>query len=616
MRTLLISLCVVVAVAGCGNSSQDPAQTSSPTPTGSTGSTGSPPTGVAAAPTVPLDPHAQVNAVATTTTPSTSTTSPGCYANGAPRRLTRKQVVNALTDVVTALGSDTAIAAGVSALVNDIQQFPPDTAVNPDTTRHLGYERLDSTLNLRQVTALSGAAQVLAASMTSDPARLAGLLGTCSGTADACITAFIRKAGRLLFREPLTDAEVNVYRTAAGNTNTASAVTKVLATMIASPKFYFVIEQGQSAAAGATASACTPLTAHELATRLSLHFWDSIPDATLNADADSGALLQPAVYSAEVQRMLADTRSDRAMRDFFTGWFRLNELVALNGKTGEPRFDAFAGDFKPLATSRDAAITEVLDMVSYVAARNGSLQQVLTDRHSFARTADIAALYKTPVWDGSSAPPLFSEPARVGLLTRIGFIAQGSTETTLPISRGSRILFGLACHAMPTPAMDQSNAKADLSGVLTTRERVERVTQMSGTSCVSCHKPLMNPWGFAMEGVDALGRMRQTERVLDDKGALLGEKPVVTAAIASVSDTSSRAIGSPSEAQQYLLDSGEVERCFARNYVRYSFGRADTAADSALIESLRQQAANGANLRSLFASVALRTEFTTIQRAP
>jgi hypothetical protein len=27
------------------------------------------------------------------------------------------------------------------------------------------------------------------------------------------------------------------------------------------------------------------------------------------------------------------------------------------------------------------------------------------------------------------------------------------------------------------------------------------------------------------------------------------------------------------------------------------------------------QAANGANLRSLFASVALRTEFTTIQRA-
>jgi hypothetical protein len=612
MRTLLLSLCLVAA--GCSSSEHDSTQPSTATPSGPPATGAGTGSGTTSATAVQLDPHAQINAVATSATATTGSTSPGCYASGAPRRLTRKQVVNALADAVTALSGDAAIAASVDSLVKDAQQFPPDTAVNPDTTRHLGYERLDSTLNLRQVTALSGTAQVLAASMTADSAHLGKLLGNCTGTADACLTTFVRKAGGLLFRGPLTDAEVTLYRTVAGNTSTASSLAKVLATMIASPRFYFVIEQGQPAAEGSAASACVPLTPHELATRLSLHFWDSIPDATLNADADSGALLQPAVFSAEVQRMMADSRSDRAMRDFFTGWFRLNELVALNGKTGDPQFDAFAGDFKPLATSRDAAITEVLDMVSYLASKNGSLQQVLTDRHSFARTADIAALYKTPVWDGSSAPPLFSEPARVGLLTRIGFIAQGSTQTTLPISRGSRILFGLACHAMPTPAMDQSNAKADLSGVLTTRQRVERVTEMSGTSCVGCHKPLMNPWGFALEGVDSLGRMRQTERVLDDKGALLGEKPIVTAAIASVSDTSSRAIASPSEAQQYLLDSGEFEHCFARNYVRYSFGRADTAADGALIESLRQQAANGANLRSLFASVALRPEFTTIQR--
>jgi len=612
MRTLFLSLCVAAAIAGCGSGSQDSAESSSATPSGTTGSGGSGAT--TAATRVPVDPHAQIAAVAAATT-TTSTTSPGCYVTGTPRRLTRTQVVNALTDIVTALTGDSTLAASVGALVKDTEQFPPDTAVNPDTTRHLGYERLDTTLNLRQVSALTGTAQVLAAAMTADATHLSKLLGTCTDTADACVTAFIRKAGRLLFRQPLTDAEVNVYRSAASNINSADSVAKVLATMIASPKFYFVIEQGQAAVAGAAATTCTPLTAHELATRLALHFWDSIPDAALNADADSGALLQPATYSAQVKRLLADARSDRAMRDFFTGWFRLNELVALDGKVGDPKFDAFAADFKPLPSSRDAAIAEVLDMVSYLAARNGSLQQVLTDRHSFARTADIAALYKTAIWDGSSAPPLFSEPARVGLLTRVGFIAQGSTDTTLPISRGSRILFGLTCHAMPTPAMDQSNAKADLSGVLTTRQRVERVTEMAGTSCVTCHKPLMNPWGFAMEGVDALGRMRQTERVLDDTGALLGEKPIVTAAIASVSDSSSRAIASPSEAQQYILDSGEFEHCFARNYVRYAFGRADTDADGALIESLRQQAANGTNLRSLFASIALRTEFTTIQRA-
>ncbi|MBW8832532.1 MAG: DUF1592 domain-containing protein [Burkholderiales bacterium] len=613
MQKLLLILFCAATVAGCNSESVEQDAGAPPAvgaPAGATGTnaaTSAPPL------TALIDPHAQGTAVALAVS-SESTTSPGCYPLGPPRRLTRKQVVNALTDVTAALTADTALAATVGKLVSDTAQFPPDTAVNPDTTRHKGYERLDTTVNGRQVFSLRETAQALAKAMTSDPTRMAKLSGTCTDTADACVTGFIRKAGRLLFRQPMTDAEVNVYRTAAGNTNTPSAFARVLATMIASPKFYFVIEKGQTSSADASSS-CMPLTAHEQATRLALHFWDSVPDAALNADADSGALLQPATYTAQVTRMMSDARADRAMRDFFGGWFRLDELVALNGKVGDPKFDAFAGSFKPLPTSSDAAINEVLDMVSYLAAHNASLQQVLTDRHSYARTSDIASLYKTAVWDGVSSPPVFSESTRVGLLTRIGFIAQGSSDTTLPISRGSRVLFGLTCKAMPTPAMVQSNAKADLSGLLTTRQRVERVTEMNGTSCVGCHKPLMNPWGFVFEGFDSLGRVRETEVILDDKGKSLGEKPIDTASLPSLADTMSRAVRSPSEAQQFILDSGQFERCFARNYVRYAFGRADTAGDGALIESLRQQAVSGANLRSLFASIALRSEFTTIQRA-
>lgn len=614
MQKLLLILVCAATVAGCNSESVEPDAGAPPAVGAPAGATGTTAATTTTAPTALIDPHAQRTAAALAVS-SDSTPSPGCYALGPPRRLTRTQVVNALTDVTVALTADTALAATVGTLVKDTAQFPPDTAINPDAARHKGYERLDATVNARQVSALRETAQALAKAMTSDSTRMAKLSGTCTDTADACVTGFIRKAGRLLFRQPMTDAEVNVYRTAAGNTNTPSAIARVLATMIASPKFYFVMEKGQTSSANTAAPNCMPLTAHEQATRLALHFWNSVPDAALNADADSGALLQPATYTAQITRMMSDARADRAMRDFFSGWFRLEELVALNGKVGDPKFDAFAGSFKPLPTSRDAAVTEVLDMVSYLAAHNASLQQVLTDRHSFARTSDIASLYKTPVWDGVSSPPVFTESARVGLLTRIGFIAQGSTDTTLPISRGSRVLFGLTCKAMPTPAMDQSNAKADLSGVLTTRQRVERVTEMSGTSCVGCHKPLMNPWGFVFEGFDALGRARETEVVLDDKGKSLGEKPIDTASLPSLADTMSRAVRSPAEAQQFILDSGQFERCFARNYVRYSFGRADTAGDGALIESLRQQAVNGANLRSLFASIAMRSEFTTIQRA-
>ncbi|WP_341886894.1 DUF1592 domain-containing protein [Variovorax sp. YR752] len=582
---------------------------SMPAPGSTAGGAAPPPPPATTAP----DPHGQdpgsAPAPATAIKPS-----PGCYAAGSPRRLSRTQFVNALTDVSRSLtGGDGTVAARVSALVVDQAQFPPDQAINPDSARHQGYERIDQALNARQAAAIHASAKAIAAELSADPTRLSTMLGGCSGTPE-CLDAFIRRAGRLLFRQPLSDAEVAVYRAAAGGATTAAAITKVLATMIASPKTYFVLERGQTVDDGMS---CAPLTAHELATRLALHLWDSVPDAALNAAADDGTLLDPAVYSAQISRMLGDAKADRAMRGFFRQWFRLDELVALDGKVGNARFDAFAAGYKPLASSRDAAITEVLDMVSYLAANNGSLQQVLTDRHSFARTEDIATLYKTPVWaGGSAAPPLFTEAARVGLLTRIGLMANGASDTTLPIQRASRILGGLTCQSLPPPVMDQSNKAADLSGVLSTRERTERITQMDGTSCVGCHKTVLNPWGFVFEGFDALGRVRSSETVRDDGGAVLGEKAVDTAVTAKLDGIAARPLNHAAEAQQYVLDSGAFERCFARHQVRYAFGRAETEDDAELIESLRVQAANGTNLRSLFALIAQRPEFKSIATQP
>lgn len=603
MRTVLSFLIIAMVAVGCSGGSDAPDATSATAPAAATPE----PVIVTAA----TDPHAQILAVASPT-PAVVTETPGCFRAGTPRRLTRAQVVNALTDITRELTGDAALAASVAPLVTDTAQFPPDTLLNPDSARHKGFERLDVAVNVRQVSSLHATAEALARSITADPARVTAMLGSCSGTADACVTGFIRRAGRLIMRQPLSDAEVNVYRAAAGNTDTPAALAKVVATMIASPKFYFVTEMGQAPTTGAS---CTPLTAHEQATRLSMHLWDSVPDAALNAAADDGSLLQAPVYSAQVTRLLADPRADRAMRKFFAQWFRLDELVAMDGKVGNARFDAFAGNFKPLAGTRDAAIADVLDMVSYVAARNGSLQQVLTDRHSFARSADVAALYNAPVWDGTSAPPTFSESSRVGLLTRIGILANGSSETTLPIQRGIRVLSALTCQSMPPPAMDQSNAKADLSGVLTTRQRTERITQMDGTSCVGCHRALINPWGFVFEGFDSLGRLRTTEVVRDDAGRSLGEKAVDAASVVTLSGSAARAVATPAEAQQYVLESGHFERCFAKKYVRYAFGRNDTPADAPLIESLRQKAVSGANLRSLFAFIALRGEFNNLQKS-
>lgn len=590
-----------VALLGC-NGNDDAAERK--TNTGGSAAAGGAPTSF-----IPVDPHATMReARAAADEPSTA--SPGCYSASFPRRLTRAQFVNALTDWSAALITDTALPARIQTLVVDTAQFPLDASVNPETTRHQGYYRLDPTVTSRQVTSIYSVARALAADLASTDARAATIVGNCSGS--ACLNAFIRKAGRILFRAPLTDAEVAVYARAAGGATDRAAVTKVLATMIASPQAYFVVERGTTP--GDTSASCVPLSGPELATRLSLHLWDTIPDAALRTDADSGALLQPSVYARHVARLMADPRADAGLRSFFRQWLELDDVVAMNGKVGDPKFDAFAGNYRPLSTSRDAAVNEVLDMVSYVASRNGSLQQVMTDRHSFARTADIASLYNTPVWNGTGTPPLFAEAERVGLMTRVAILVNGSSDTTLPIQRGAKVLRSLTCQTLPPPAMNQTNAAADLSGVLSTRQRTERITEMRGTACVDCHAGIINPWGFVFEGFDSLGRVRNREVVRNDAGTSLGEVPLDTAVTVKLATLDARAISTAAQAQQYVLESGEVERCFARNYFRYVFGRADTARDGEVIDTLRRQAANGANLRSLFASVVTRDEFKSIQR--
>jgi Protein of unknown function (DUF1588)/Protein of unknown function (DUF1592)/Protein of unknown function (DUF1585) len=624
---LLISIAVVqcLSLSACHQKVDDISQQSAPVASNNPAPTAS----------VPVDPHSQPmppastpGAGSTPTTPPASAPSSGtpmppasstvppqadstCYGAGAPHRLSQVQYTNILSEFVSTMTRDSALASTVPNVVTAIAQSPPDVAINPDSARHEGFYRIDQAVTKTHVAAIAATAQSLAKSMTGMQGRMDAMLGQCSSGGDACITAFIKKAGRILMRKPLTEAEVNIYRAAAGNTNSAASVRKVLASMMASPNFYFVLERTQ---AGSKAS-CVTLTSQDLAAKLALHLWDSVADDALIADADNGRLLDSAVYQGHVTRMLADARSDIPLKNFFRQWFRLDELVAMDGKSGTPKFDAFAGDFKPLPTTKANAINEVLDMVAYQASHGGTLKDIITDRRSYARTADIAALYKTPVWDGQSTPPNFAEPARTGLLTRIAFVANGASDTTLPIQRGSKMLSALACESLPPPAMNQSNAQADLSGLLTTRERTQRVTEMPGTSCIGCHQSKLNPWGFALENFDSLGRYRASEIIRNDQGVSLGQKDIDATVMLKLGALAATNVSTAAQAQDYLLQSGQVEACFAKHYVRYTFGRPDGADDQAMMTALANKAASGAKLRDLFGEITLRSEFKTMKGA-
>ena len=90
------------------------------------------------------------------------------------------------------------------------------------------------------------------------------------------------------------------------------AMLEVLATSLASPEFLYLT---QKVPANHSKSSKT-ISDVELASRLSIFLWSSIPDEELLTLAQDGKLKNPDVLTGQVKRMLADSRSRRFSRHF------------------------------------------------------------------------------------------------------------------------------------------------------------------------------------------------------------------------------------------------------------------------------------------------------------
>src|SRR5256885_8486569 len=70
-----------------------------------------------------------------------------------------------------------------------------------------------------------------------------------------------------------------------------------------------------------------------------------MPDARLMKLADTGKLHEPAVLHAEVERMLADPKSQRFIEDFLGQWLKLRQIAANDpDKKLYPEFSPYLQD--------------------------------------------------------------------------------------------------------------------------------------------------------------------------------------------------------------------------------------------------------------------------------
>ena len=219
--------------------------------------------------------------------------------------------------------------------------------------------------------------------------------------------------GELALRRPPSDDDVAFYAGTATSTPVSAAdLANVIAVMLSSPRFLYHVESGGDLVAPDTYG----LDGWELASRLSYHFWGTMPDAALRDAARSGALATDDGYRAQVDRLFAAPQTSatlaRLLRPVAVAAHR-----AAAARQPRQRSRCIARSPAPTCPARRCAITWSATCSTpprWVLGHGGSLGDLLTNHLSFARDADLAGIYGVAPWDGqerSARPARPSAPA-------------------------------------------------------------------------------------------------------------------------------------------------------------------------------------------------------------
>ncbi len=520
------------------------------------------------------------------------------------RRLSRVEYQNALRDVISAQTSAATADAVMAGAASGLTGIPADNVV-----KHAPFARMDQALSQQHVEAYFNVAKNVASALTSSDARVSELLGSCSRSTGAaggsCVDDFIASFGKRVLRHPLSSEERAFYKQvyAASYGVDKAGLADLLVVFLTSPSFLYEVQFGADAVKGQ--NALYQLTDHEIASRLAFEFWQTTPDDELLSAADKGELSTEDGFAKAVDYVLESPRAARAIEQFAREWFGLDELRALDSLNSDPVFKAFAGENLPSPTLKEDMIREFSESLSFHAfVKDETLRDWVESPFSFARSEELAAIYEIEPWDGRGDPPMFPDGERAGLITRAAMLVTGSANTR-PIMKGVAIRERLLCDELDPPPANAGKDPPELSATLTTREVVEALTEEPGSSCASCHLFDINPLGFATENFDALGRARSEQKLYSPTGTLIDQKPVDTTSVPQVWLGDRTPSEGPQDLTKQLADSGKIEACFARQFVRFAQGRReDEAVDGCALEALRSSLTAGESIRAALRKVA------------
>ena len=408
---------------------------------------------------------------------------------------------------------------------------------------------------------------------------------------EPCATRIVSSLARRAWRRPVGAFDIaplmRIYASERAASDFEHGIEAAVEAILVSPEFLFVVERDP---AGSLPGSVHTVSDVELATRLSLFLWSSIPDERLLALAEKNRLHDGAVLDAEIARMLADPKAEALTANFAGQWLYLRNL-----DQQRPDITVFP-DFDTRLRSAMARETELF--FANVVRANRPLTDFIAADYTFLNQR-LAEHYGIAGVNGTAFRKVNLDPGshRGGLLGQASILTVTSYGNhTSVVKRGKWVLDNILASPPPPPPPDVPALKAEHDGrLLTAREQLE--LHRTNPSCAACHVK-MDPLGFALENFDAVGGWRTK-----DAG-----QPIDNAAVLPDGTKFAGITG----LQKILMDrKDEFVRAFTERLMTYALARGVGAQDMPAIRTIAADAAkDDYRVRAIIKGIATSPGFT------
>ncbi len=378
--------------------------------------------------------------------------------------------------------------------------------------------------------------------------------------AEKILSTFANRA----YRRPLTSIELgrlmSLFQSAAkGGEPFERGIQLAVTAILCSPNFLFRTELD------ANNDRARPVSAIELASRLSYFLWSSTPDTELLNLAKSGELLKAGVLSEQIKRMTSDSKSKSLVENFASQWLQLRKL-----ETVSPDPEMFPDFSESMRTSMRKETEAYFDYL----LRNARPVTEIIDSNYALVDERLAKLYGIPGVLGSQFRKVtLPDKMRGGVLTQASILTVTSNPNrTSPVKRGKYVLEQILGDPPPPPPPGAGAIEGDTDKIPTKTMKQRLAKHRRDPNCSPCHLK-MDTIGFAFENFDPIGkwRLKDGEFAVDTSGTLPDGTKIQNAL---------------SLKQVLLARKDDFVRALAKKLLTYALGRGVDEGDKPSIERI------------------------------